>query len=130
MKMRKKSQFRGLVFVASTVAIVMASGVAWWSSARAGSASGKKDEASRQWAVVSVELPVSDENFPPGIGADIATSQCLICHSAGMVLRQPPLTKEEWRAEIVKMRSVYGALIPDDQVDRLSEYLKSINGRQ
>jgi mono/diheme cytochrome c family protein len=127
MKMRKKSQFRGLVFVASTVAtLVMASGVAWWSSARAGSPSGKKDDASRQWAVVSVELPVSDENFPPGVGADIATSQCLICHSAGMVLRQPPLTKEEWRAEIMKMRSAYGALIPDDQVDRLSEYLKSI----
>jgi mono/diheme cytochrome c family protein len=128
--MRKKSQFQGLVFVTSTVAIlVMASGLAWWSSAKAGSTSGKKDEASRQWAIVSVELPASDENFPPGLGADIATSQCLICHSAGMVLRQPPLTKEEWRAEIIKMRSAYGAPMPDDQVDRLSEYLKSINAQ-
>jgi mono/diheme cytochrome c family protein len=120
--MRKKSQFLGLAFVTSTVAIlVMASGVAWWSSANA---------ASRQWAIVSVELPASDESFPPGVGADIAASQCLICHSAGMVLRQPPLTKEEWRAEITKMRSAYGAPIPDDQVDRLSEYLKSINTQQ
>jgi mono/diheme cytochrome c family protein len=121
MKMRKKSQFQGLVFVTSSVAIlVIASGVAWWSSAKA---------APRQWAIVSVELPASDENFPPGVGADIATSQCLICHSAGMVLRQPPLTKEEWRAEIMKMRSAYGAPMPDDQVDRLSEYLKSINAQ-
>ena len=129
--MRKKSQFRGLVFVTSTVVIlVLVGGVAWWSCAKAGSPSGKKDEASRQWAIVSVELPASDENFPPGAGADIATSQCLICHSAGMVLRQPPLTKEEWRAEIMKMRTAYGAPIPDDQVDRLSEYLKGINGRQ
>jgi mono/diheme cytochrome c family protein len=128
--MRKKSQFQGLVFVTSTVAIlVMAGGLAWWSSANAGSASGKKDEASRQWAIVSVELPASDENFPPGVGAEIATGQCLICHSAGMVLRQPPLTKEEWRAEIMKMRSAYGAPMPDDQVDRLSEYLKSINAQ-
>jgi len=120
--MRKQSQFQGLVFVTSIVAtLVMASGVP---------ASGKKDEASQRWAVVSVELPASDENFPPGIGADIATSQCLICHSAGMVLRQPPLTNEEWRAEIMKMRSVYGAPMPDDQVDRLLQYLKSINGQQ
>jgi hypothetical protein len=46
------------------------------------------------------------------------------------VLQQPPLTKDEWRAEIIKMRSVYGAPIPDDQVDGLSEYLKSIIAQQ
>jgi mono/diheme cytochrome c family protein len=108
----------------------MASGVAWWSFAKAGTPAGKKDEASRQWAIVKVELPASDETFPPGVGADIATSQCLICHSAGMVLRQPPLTKDEWRAEIMKMRSAYGAPLPEDQVDGLAEYLKGIGGRQ
>jgi mono/diheme cytochrome c family protein len=129
--MRKQSRFPGLAFVTSAVAIlVIASGVAWWGSANAGSSSGKKDEVSRPWAIVRVELPASDETFPPGVGADIATGQCLICHSAGMVLRQPPLTKDEWRAEIIKMRSVYGAPIPDDQVDGLSEYLKSIIAQQ
>jgi mono/diheme cytochrome c family protein len=128
--MRKKSGFQGSVFLTSAAAIlVMASGFAWWSSAKAGAPPGKKDEASRQWAIVRVELPASDETFPPGVGADIATSQCLICHSAGMVLRQPPLTKDEWRAEIIKMRSAYGAPLPDDQVDGLSEYLKSIGGQ-
>jgi mono/diheme cytochrome c family protein len=127
--MRKKSRFQGSVFVTSASIVVMASGVAWWSFAKAGAPSGKKDEASRQWAIVRVELPASDETFPPGVGANIATSQCLICHSAGMVLRQPPLTKDEWRAEIMKMRSAYGAPLPDDQVDGLSEYLKSIGGQ-
>jgi hypothetical protein len=129
--MHKKSRFRGLAFLTSAVAIlVIASGIAWRDSAKAGSLSGKKDEVSRPWAIVKVELPASDETFPPGVGADIATGQCLICHSAGMVLRQPPLTKDEWRAEIMKMRSAYGAQIPDDQVDRLSEYLKSIIAQQ
>jgi mono/diheme cytochrome c family protein len=108
----------------------LACGVVWWSSARADSAPGKKEVASRQWAIVRVKLPGADEPFPPGMGADIAISQCLICHSAGMVLTQPPLKKDEWRAEIMKMRSAYGAPIPDDQVDGLSEYLKNINGRQ
>jgi mono/diheme cytochrome c family protein len=116
------------LFCAAILSLVC--GVASWSSARAGSTSGKKDVASRQWAIVRVALPANDEPFPPGIGADIAGSQCLICHSAGMVLTQPPLKKDEWRAEIMKMRSGYGAPIPDDQVDALSEYLKNINGRQ
>jgi|GEM_PF-353801 mono/diheme cytochrome c family protein len=116
------------LFCAAILSLVC--GVASWSSARADSTSGKKDLASRQWAIVRVALPENDEPFPPGIGADIAGSQCLICHSAGMVLTQPPLKKDEWRAEIMKMRSAYGAPIPDDQVDALSEYLKDINGRQ
>jgi cytochrome c5 len=129
--MLKKVRFMSLVSVLFSVATLsLACGVAWWSSASADSATGKKDVAPRQWAIVRVELPASDEAFPPGIGADIASSQCLICHSAGMVLTQPPLKKDEWRAEIMKMRSSYGAPIPEDQVDGLSEYLKNINGRQ
>ncbi len=129
--MLKKVRFTSLVSVLFSVAMLsLACGVAWWSSARADSAAGKKDVAPRQWAIVRVELPAGDESFPPGIGADIASSQCLICHSAGMVLTQPPLKKDEWRAEIMKMRSSYGAPIPEDQVDGLSEYLKKINGRQ
>jgi hypothetical protein len=125
--MSKQPRFGGLVFATSSVAIVLAAGaVGWWGSAKAGPPAGKRDANPGQWAIVRVELPVSDETFPPGAGADAAASQCLICHSAGMVLRQPPLTKDEWRAEIMKMRSAYGAPVPDDQVDGLSEYLKSI----
>jgi len=116
------------LFCAAILSLVC--GVASWSSARADSTSGKKDLASRQWAIVRVALPENDEPFPPGIGADLAGSQCLICHSAGMVLTQPPLKKDEWRAEIMKMRSAYGAPIPEDQVDGLSEYLNKISGRQ
>jgi mono/diheme cytochrome c family protein len=128
--MSKKPRFRGLAFTASSVAILLAAGAAQWGScAKAGPPSGKSANPG-QWAIVRVELPVSDEIFPPGVGADAAASHCLICHSAGMVLRQPPLTKDEWRAEIMKMRSAYGAPVPDDQVDGLSEYLRSINGQK
>jgi mono/diheme cytochrome c family protein len=104
--------------------------VVWLSSANADTASGRKDVTSRQWAIVRIELPASDESFPPGVGADIASSQCQICHSAGMVLTQPPLEKDEWRAEIIKMRTAYGAPIPKDQVEGLAEYLKNISGRK
>jgi hypothetical protein len=129
--MRKEMRYRRLVTVLFSVAIIsLTCGVAWWNSARADSASGRKTVVSRQWTIVRVELPASDELFPPGTGADIASSRCLICHSAGMVLTQPPLKKDEWRAEIMKMRSAYGAFIPEEQVDGLLEYLKNINGRE
>jgi len=82
-----------------------------------------------RWQTVSIELPVSKESFPPGRADAIANGQCLICHSAGMVLSQPPLTRDVWKAEIMKMRSVYGAPIPVDQVDELAEYLHAIDGR-
>ena len=81
------------------------------------------------WKTTRIELPVSDAVFPAGVDSEIANSQCLICHSAGMVLRQPPLTKDQWHAEIVKMRTAFGALIPEDQVDALTEYLFRINRR-
>ena len=103
--------------------------VAWLGSANADTAS-RKDRAPRQMGIVQIELPANDESFPPGVGAEIANSQCQICHSAGMVLTQPPLKKDEWRAEIMKMRSSYGAPIPEDQVDGLADYLKNINGRE
>jgi mono/diheme cytochrome c family protein len=128
--MHKKARLMSSVSVISAVLLLFVIGIAWWNSAKAASPSDQQGAASRQWAIVRVELPASEEPFPPGVGADIATSQCQICHSAGMVLTQPPLTKGEWRAEIMKMRSAYGAPIPDDQVDGLSEYLKNINGRE
>ena len=102
---------------------------AWLSAANADAAGGKNVPPPRPWTIVKVELPPGEESFPPGVGSDIASSQCQACHSAGMILTQPPLKKDEWRAEIMKMRTAYGAPVPEDQVDALAEYLKNINGR-
>jgi mono/diheme cytochrome c family protein len=83
----------------------------------------------QKWAKVSVDLPASQVTFPPGNGSVIANAYCLICHSAGMVLRQPPLTQDEWSVEINKMRNAFGAPLPADQVEALAKYLRSINGQ-
>lgn len=76
-----------------------------------------------RWAKVSVVLPTSSTTFPVGEGADIANSQCLICHSAGMVLRQPALSESQWQTIINKMRTAYGAPLPADQINALAAYL-------
>jgi cytochrome c5 len=78
------------------------------------------------WGKVSVELPVSQTPFPAGEGSVIANAQCLICHSAGMVLRQPARTQDQWKETINKMRSSYGAPLPAEQVDALAAYLSRL----
>ena len=108
----------------------LASGLAWPRSPDPTPASEKAGRGTDQsWLKVSVELPTSEALFPPGNGADIANGQCLICHSAGMVLRQPPLTQDEWTSEVEKMRNAFGAPLPADQVEPLAKYLHSIVGR-
>jgi mono/diheme cytochrome c family protein len=110
--------------------IVLATGLTW--PRTADSAPAVKEAAKgpiQQWTKVSVDLPSSQTPFPPGNGSVIANAQCLICHSAGMVLRQPPLTQDEWVGEINKMRNSFGAPLPADQVEALAKYLHSINGR-
>jgi hypothetical protein len=83
-----------------------------------------------RFSTINVTLPPGATTFPPGPGSDIANTQCVICHSTGMVLRQPPLAVEEWKTEILKMRNAFGAPIPLDQVDALAKYLGTIDGRR
>jgi len=79
-----------------------------------------------RWTKVSVQLPTSPTLFPAGQGADIANSQCVICHSPDMVLYQPARTQEQWKETINKMRSAYGAPLPAEQVDALATYLAQL----
>jgi cytochrome c5 len=77
---------------------------------------------------VSVDLPFGDRMFPDGPGSDLVNSNCLACHSAGMVLNQPVLSKAQWRTEVEKMRTAYKAPIDPKDVDPIVEYLVSIRG--
>jgi mono/diheme cytochrome c family protein len=110
--------------------IALAAGLAWPRTVNSEPAAKEAAKGPIQkWTKVSVDLPTSQVSFPPGNGSVIANAYCLICHSAGMVLRQPPLTQDEWSSEINKMRNAFGAPLPADQVEALAKYLRSINGQ-
>ena len=113
------------------LAIALGTGLAWPRTVNSEPAAKEAVKGSvPKWVKVSVDLPASQVSFPPGNGSVIANAYCLICHSAGMVLRQPPLTQDEWTGEINKMRNAFGAPLPADQVEPLAKYLLSINGPQ
>jgi hypothetical protein len=46
-----------------------------------------------------------------------------------MVTRQPALSFDEWKAEVNKMRTVYGVPLSADEVEPIARYLTAINGK-
>jgi cytochrome c553 len=76
---------------------------------------------------VNINLPESDRTFPGGTEADAINSNCLICHSASMVLTQPSLSRADWQAEVDKMRDFYKAPIAAKDVPPIVEYLAKLS---
>ena len=76
----------------------------------------------------SVTLPDDTTHFS-GPGADLMEANCSGCHSASMVLSQPPLKPEQWKAEVTKMREVYKAPVADKDVPAILAYLSATRAR-
>jgi len=77
---------------------------------------------------LNVELPESDREFPPGPGVDVAQANCAACHSVGMVMNQPALSRATWETEVHKMIAVYKAPVSDEDAKTIVAYLDSIKG--
>ena len=74
---------------------------------------------------VNVEFPDPGRLFPGGDRAEAINNNCLACHSAGMVLTQPYLSRAEWQSEVDKMRNIYKAPIAAEDVTAIVDYLAS-----
>ena len=73
-----------------------------------------------------VELPSSDRVFPDGPGAEAINNNCLACHSAGMVLTQPKLSKAQWTETVNKMVHAYKAPVDQADVQTIVDYLTAL----
>ncbi|MBX5471373.1 MAG: cytochrome c [Acetobacteraceae bacterium] len=74
------------------------------------------------WATKSYDLPKREPIFE-GFGAQLLNQHCLTCHSAEFVDEQPPLPAATWRAEVLKMKNVFGAPVEDRDIPDLVEAL-------
>lgn len=74
---------------------------------------------------VNLDFPDSDRMFE-GPGADVVNNNCLSCHSAGMVLTQPRLSRAVWQAEVEKMRNTYRAPVDEKDVPAIADYLATL----
>jgi len=75
---------------------------------------------------VGVSLPHSDSTFPGGRGVDAINNDCLICHSAGMVLDQASLSRAAWQNEVEKMRNDFKAPFAAEDVPAIVDYLANL----
>jgi cytochrome c553 len=75
---------------------------------------------------VDVSFPNSDSTFPGGARADAINNDCLICHSAGMVLDQANLSRAAWQAEVEKMRDAYKAPFAAEDTSAIVDYLVNL----
>jgi len=85
------------------------------------------------WVVAAADawkLPADQPKLRSGRDAEIATANCLLCHSADYISTQPPLTRAVWLATVSKMREKYGAPLPTNQVERVVEYLTTTYGKK
>jgi hypothetical protein len=77
---------------------------------------------------VTVDLPAGDRQFPGGAEADAINNNCTACHSPGMVLNQPNLTRAAWEGEVHKMITTYKAPIDEADVPAIVAYLVQNKG--
>ena len=105
---------------------VILSATLWSPLARAQAAAPAQPQITFKSA--SVDLPAGDRMFPGGKAAEAINNNCLACHSAGMVLNQPALSRATWNAEVHKMISVYKAPVAAEDVPAIVAYLTSTKG--
>jgi hypothetical protein len=78
---------------------------------------------------VNLDLPDPGRLFPGGAAADAINNNCLACHSAGMVLDQPSLSRDQWQVEVDKMRNTYRAPVAPQDVAAIVNYLTDRSGK-
>lgn len=77
----------------------------------------------------SVTLPDAHAQFPAGSNADVMNANCTACHSASMVLTQPRLSADQWKATVEKMRESYKAPISESDVPAIVDYLTAMSAK-
>lgn len=78
---------------------------------------------------VTIDLPNETTQLKDAPGVDLVQRTCSICHSYDYIVIQPPgKPRAFWKAEVEKMKKVYGASIPDDQIEPIAQYLTRAYG--
>jgi sulfite dehydrogenase (cytochrome) subunit B len=78
--------------------------------------------------VRSITLPTIAFDLPDAPGKNLIVGNCMICHSPSYITMQPPLSRKTWEANVVKMRTTFGAPIPETLVPEIVDYLVKIRG--
>lgn len=76
------------------------------------------------------KLPFESAKLEKGPGVEVASAQCILCHSVDYISTQPRLNRAAWTATVTKMRDRYGAPIATNNVEVLVNYLVKTYGSE
>lgn len=85
-------------------------------------------QAQQKDSVKSIELPAMAFDLADGPNRDKAAGFCAICHGTEYIPMQPKLSKAQWTATVTKMIKAFGAPVPQEEADRIIEYLSAAYG--
>ena len=73
----------------------------------------------------SIDLPNDDAmaQLKPGPGRDGVKNNCAICHSTDYIVRRPRMDANKWKAEVEKMRALFGAPVSAADAKAIVDYL-------
>ena len=73
----------------------------------------------------SIDLPNDNTmaQLKAGPGRDAVKNNCGICHSTDYIVRQPRLDAKKWKAEVEKMKAVFGAPVSAAEAKEIVDYL-------
>jgi sulfite dehydrogenase (cytochrome) subunit B len=84
--------------------------------------------AEQKEVVNSIELPVLAFDLADGAGRDKVSVFCGICHGPEYIPMQPKLSKAQWTATVMKMIKTFGAPVPQEDEDKIINYLATAYG--
>ncbi len=76
----------------------------------------------------SIELPVMQFTLAEGPGRDKAAAYCGICHGMEYIPMQPKMSRAQWTGTVTKMIKAFGAPIPQEDADKIIDYLAAAYG--
>ncbi len=74
------------------------------------------------WQSVSVTVP-GPGGYYSGPDAQLLNANCVMCHTAGFVERQPMLSLAAWTTEVTKMKKAFGAPLQDKDIPTIAQAL-------
>ncbi len=85
-------------------------------------------QAQQKDAAKTIELPKMSFDLAAGPDKDKANAYCGICHGVEYIPMQPKLSRAQWAATVTKMIKAFGAPVPQEDADRIVNYLATAYG--
>lgn len=76
------------------------------------------------------KVPTDRPDLKKAPGLELLVGNCVLCHSTDYIVTQPPLTRAQWEAGVMKMRARFGATFPTNVVPPIVDYLSQNYGKQ